>query len=292
LAALDAQLARCGARLEDWLDRRLPGASIQPARLHEAMRYAVLGGGKRLRAGLVYLTGEAFGADPAALDAPAAAVELIHAYSLIHDDLPCMDDDALRRGKPSCHVAFGEAVAMLAGDSLQSLAFDVLGHCGHPQAAAMTATLARAAGSLGMAGGQALDLDAVGRSLTLAELRQIHTLKTGALISAAVQLGAQVAELDRVDWLDALGRYAAALGLGFQIRDDILDVEGDTELLGKQSGADAALDKPTYPSLLGLEAARKSAADAHAEAVSALEQLPATADPLRAVADFVINRLY
>jgi farnesyl diphosphate synthase len=289
---LEAQLNTWRNRLEDYLDRALPGEDDEPHALHAAMRYSTLDGGKRLRACLVYLTGNALGAPAEELDAPAAAVELIHAYSLVHDDLPCMDDDDLRRGKPSCHKAWDEPTAMLVGDALQSLAYELLAASRHTRAAEMVHVLARASGSLGMAGGQALDLGAVGRTLNLGQLRQMHALKTGALIGAAVELGALAAETDEAATLAALRKYAAAIGLGFQIRDDILDIEGDTDTLGKQTGSDAELDKPTYPSLLGLQGAKQAARQARDEAIESLNTLDIDTRQLSALADYVTNRIY
>ena len=248
------------ARAEHALERRLPTATGSPAILQQAMRYAVLGGGKRLRPLLVYATANALDHDAPGLDALACAVELIHAYSLVHDDLPAMDNDALRRGRPTCHVAFGEAMAILAGDALQALAFELL--ASDPSLAARPATLVnmlrvlgRACGAEGMAGGQALDLAAVGDNLALDALEHMHACKTGALIRAAVQLGALAADAD-ASTQEALDTYASALGLAFQVRDDILDVEGESGVLGKTVGKDAAAHKPTFPSIIGLPAAR------------------------------------
>ena len=280
------------------LDHRLPAAELHPADLHQAMRYAVLGGGKRIRPTLVYAAGVAVGALPEALDGPACAVELIHAYSLIHDDLPAMDNDDLRHGQPTCHKAFGEALAILAGDALQALAFQVLS-----QDAAMIADpairlrmagiLAQAAGSRGMAGGQAIDLAAVGRDdLSLAELENMHIHKTGALIRASVLLGALSQPAVEPVVLERLDRYAKCIGLAFQIRDDILDVIGDTATLGKAQGADRALGKPTYPALLGLDGARIHARALYDEALVSLEPLGAEAEPLRWIAGYIIDRTY
>ncbi|MEA1889511.1 MAG: farnesyl diphosphate synthase [Pseudomonadota bacterium] len=282
-------------RLEAYLNRALPTADTIPTVLHEALRYSTLNAGKRLRACLVYLTGDMLNATPAALDAPAAAIELIHAYSLVHDDLPCMDDDDLRRGKPSCHKAYDEATAMLVGDALQSLAFELLGSV---ESSDMTLcprlvrTLAKAAGSLGMVGGQALDLAAEGKDLELSSLQQIHAMKTAALIEAAVLMGAQTAGVSDSSQLQLLSDYGRALGLGFQILDDILDVVSDTETLGKQAGADEINSKATYPGLMGLAAARKSAESAHQQASAALNQLPFDTQNLQMLADYAINRIY
>lgn len=279
-------------RLEGYLDQTLPASGTTPVVLHDALRYATLNAGKRLRACLVYLTGEMYDASMDTLDVPAAAVELIHAYSLVHDDLPCMDDDDLRRGKPSCHRAFDEATAMLAGDALQSLAFELLGSLEQSICNSLTSTLARASGSQGMAGGQALDLEAANSTIDLATLQQIHAMKTGALIEAAVLMGAQAAGIDNDQELKALSDYAKALGLGFQIHDDILDVVSDTKTLGKQTGADEVNGKATYPGLLGLTAARQAAADAQQQAEQALKRLPLDTEKLQMLAEYAINRIY
>ncbi|PXV58669.1 farnesyl-diphosphate synthase [Dyella jiangningensis] len=262
------------ARAEEALVRSLPPADTTPVELHQAMRYAVLGGGKRLRPLLVYAAGHALGETGSSLDAPAVAVELIHAYSLVHDDLPAMDDDALRRGRPTCHIVFGEAMAILAGDALQALAFELLAHdvdagVSPVRCVEMLRVLGRACGADGMAGGQALDLAAVGRKLTLAELEFMHACKTGALIRAAVQLGGLAAGAS-ADELAALDRYGHAVGLAFQVRDDILDVEGESAVLGKTAGKDAAADKPTFPSIIGMDASRKHLAHLTQEALDAV----------------------
>lgn len=293
-SALGGRAARLRERAEKALDACLPPADSPPRRLHEAMRYACLGGGKRVRALLVYASGAATGAPDDALDGAACAVELVHAYSLVHDDLPAMDDDDLRRGKPTCHRAYDEATALLAGDALQTLAFQVLSrqHPAVPDARrlAMIETLALASGSSGMAGGQAIDLAAVGRTLDLDALEHMHRLKTGALIRASVRLGALAAAEADESTIARLEHYAACLGLAFQIRDDVLDVEASTETLGKQQGADAALGKPTYPSLIGLDASKARAHTLHREALEALASFDAGADLLRALADFVVER--
>jgi farnesyl diphosphate synthase len=243
-------------RADEALAQALPAEHLPPESLHRAMRFAVLGGGKRLRPLLVYAAGAALGEHGVALDAPACAVELIHAYSLVHDDLPAMDDDAMRRGRPTCHIVFGEAMAILAGDALQALAFELLAHDIHAtNGIEMLRVLGRACGADGMAGGQALDLAAVGRKLELHELEHMHACKTGALIRASVRLGALAAGADE-GTLDALDRYAHAVGLAFQVRDDILDVEGESAVIGKTAGKDAAADKPTFPSIIGLDASR------------------------------------
>lgn len=254
------------------------------------MRHGLLAGGKRLRPLLVYMAGQALGAKDDALDAPAAAIELIHAYSLIHDDLPAMDDDDLRRGQPTVHKAFDEASAILAGDALQALAFEVLASNAHPRLSHLVHTLASASGRDGMVAGQSLDLDAVGDHPDVDALAHMHAHKTGALIVAAVRLGGLVAVDDDDPRLDALTRYARAIGLAFQIHDDILDVTGDTVTLGKTSGADAARAKPTYPSLLGLAGAQRKAHSLIDEAIAALAPLGERAAPLADLAHYMIER--
>jgi len=295
LPELSPALTALGARAEQALDHALPSAQQPPPELHRAMRYAVLGGGKRLRPLLTYASGQALGSPLARLDAPACAVEIIHAYSLVHDDLPAMDDDALRRGRPTCHMAFGEATAILAGDALQALAFERLaGDSALDVDAAtrieMLRTLAAACGAEGMAGGQAFDLAAVGRVLDVAELERMHACKTGALIRAAVRLGALVAGADAAT-LAAFDRYATAFGLAFQVRDDILDVEGATAELGKTAGKDARAAKPTFPSILGLQASHTRLAALTAEALAALVGFGAEADRLRELARYAAVRI-
>ena len=283
------------ARTEAALECCLPPPDRVPSRLHEAMRYACLGGGKRVRALLVYAAGHATGAAPDDLDAAACAVELIHAYSLVHDDMPAMDDDDLRRGKPTCHRAYDEATALLVGDALQSLAFEVLAASPYaarnPQrAVSMIRVLAGASGSLGMAGGQAIDLVSVGRTLSLDALETMHRHKTGALIRASVRLGALAgARVDEAR-IERLEQFATCIGLAFQIRDDVLDIEASTETLGKRQGADAALNKPTYPALIGLDASKQRAQALCEQALTALEDFDAGADLLRGLADFIIAR--
>ncbi|HTT43449.1 MAG TPA: farnesyl diphosphate synthase [Steroidobacteraceae bacterium] len=290
-----ARIARCRERIEGVLEAALALPDPGTTRLREAMRYSVLGAGKRLRPTLVYLTGESLGAASELLDAPAAAVELIHVYSLVHDDLPAMDDDDLRRGRATCHRAFDEGTAVLVGDALQALAFAVLADAplGNTSPAAcleMTRLLARAIGPGGMAGGQAIDLEAVGRPLRLAEIEDMHRRKTGALIECSVLLGALAAGLTDAGGLAALQRFGAHVGLAFQIQDDILDVEGDPKLLGKATGADAAHAKPTYPSTAGLPAARERARALRDAAVAALAPLGSRAGVLVQLADFAVNR--
>lgn len=286
------------ARLHDWLtrceatlDAALPPADLAPVRLHSAMRYAVLGGGKRFRPLLVYATGHCLGAKDEQLDAAAVAVELIHAYSLIHDDLPAMDDDALRRGRPTVHIAFDEATAILAGDALQTCAFETLccAPVADPIARQMLTTLASASGAAGMAGGQALDMDATGQTQSLAALQRMHALKTGALIRASVRLGALVAQTDPATQ-QQLDEFADALGLAFQIRDDLLDIEGDAAELGKTAGKDVAQGKSTYPALLGLDESRRLAGEAVASALAALTVFGEEAENLRNLARFVADR--
>lgn len=283
-------------RVQDALDRWLPAATDSPPELNQAMRYATLDGGKRVRAALVYAAGEAVGASAPLLDAPACAVELIHAYSLVHDDLPCMDNDDLRRGKPTCHRAFGEATAMLAGDALQALAFGLLAEAPtldalpSRQRLQMIATLAAAAGSAGMAGGQAIDLASVGLALDAGKLQDMHARKTGALIEASVLLGALAGGDSAQSYIKALRRYGQAVGLAFQIVDDILDVEGDTQTLGKTAQADAARNKPTYPAVLGMEAARRRARELLEEALESLAPFGDNAQMLVAMASFIIER--
>ena len=294
---LQSFLAECQGRVASALEAHLPGPEIQPEALHRAMRYAVLGPGKRIRPALTYGAGLAIGLDPNLLNAPACALELIHAYSLVHDDLPAMDDDDLRRGRPTCHKAFDEATAILAGDALQTLAFQVLAADtavpGGAQARiAMSETLARASGSRGMAGGQALDLAASSseQDLNLAMLENIHIHKTGALIRASVRMATlALPELDP-ESTSHLDRYAKCLGLAFQIRDDILDVEGETAVMGKTQGKDQAQGKATYPALLGLSEAREKAHALGTESLSSLDGFDERADPLRWIAQYVVNR--
>ncbi len=277
-------------RIEDALARILPAADVAPAHLSQAMHYSVLEGGKRVRPLLAYAAGELTDAPPGIVDAAAIAVELIHAYSLIHDDLPCMDDDTLRRGKPTCHVAFGEATALLAGDALQALAFGVLAGGRLPDSAGACALLAEAAGVRGMAGGQAIDLDSVGATLSLAELETMHRMKTGALIRAAVRLGAACGRPLGAAEATALDSYADAAGLAFQVVDDVLDVEGSAASLGKTAGKDLAQGKPTFVSSLGLAAARQHAEALRVEARTALAPLGGAARRLAELADWIVLR--
>ena len=290
------RLAAYRTRIERVLDGTLALPDCGTDRLRDAMRYSTLAGGKRLRPTLVYLTGESLGAPLEELDAAAASVELIHVYSLVHDDLPAMDDDDLRRGRPTCHRAFDEATAILVGDALQALAFTVLadegnGHQEPSTRLAMIRVLAQAVGTSGMAGGQAVDLAAVGQNLSVAAIEDMHRRKTGALIEGSVLLGALAAGVTVGPRLEGLRRFGAEIGLAFQIQDDILDVEGDPSLLGKTTGADAAHNKPTYPSTAGLDAARKRARQLRDDAIAALEPLGTNGTALAELAHFVVSRV-
>ena len=292
---IEAYQKHCQARVDAALEPLFvaPHSDLQP--LYAAMRYSVINGGKRIRPLLVYAACEAFGGSQEQADAAACAVELIHAYSLVHDDLPAMDDDDLRRGQPTTHKAFDEATAILAGDALHSLAFEVLTDTQNIAIKAeiklaMLATLARAAGPAGMVGGQAIDLAAVGQKIDQNALERMHRHKTGALIEASVQLGALASGKADTLGLSALQRYAEAIGLTFQVQDDILDVESDTATLGKRQGADIARDKPTYPALLGMAAAKTYALELCEQATHALRPFGAPAEPLRALARFIVER--
>ena len=293
---LTPALIALAARAETALERALPAATQEPSNLHRAMRYSTLGGGKRLRPCLTFSAALACHGTLEQADASAAAVEMIHAYSLIHDDLPAMDDDDLRRGKPTCHIAFNEATAILAGDALQALAFELLATDSRVDRDAQTQVhmlrvLAQACGSQGMAGGQAFDLDAVGRSLAHAELERMHAHKTGALIRASVQLGALAAGERDATRIEALLRYGHVVGLAFQIRDDILDIEGETHIIGKPQGSDAAQNKPTYPAILGLTESRALAEDLRHQALAALAIFDHHAEHLRDLAHYSVDRL-
>jgi farnesyl diphosphate synthase len=280
-------------RIEDVLAEAMShGAMPVPVQLGEAMRYAVLGGGKRVRPLLAYAAGEAVAADVADVDQVAAALELVHAYSLIHDDLPCMDDDSVRRGKPSCHIAFGEATALLAGDALQARAFALIARSRLDDRADACALLADAAGASGMVGGQAIDLDATGRSLDLSELTAMHRMKTGAMIRASIGLGARASKRRSGADDAALDSYAAAIGLAFQIVDDVLDVEGTSASIGKTAGKDAANDKPTFVSLLGAVEARRRAETLGKEARFALARFGDRARRLSELADWIVQRTH
>ncbi|MDM5176366.1 polyprenyl synthetase family protein [Massilia sp. DJPM01] len=291
--AFDDWMKTVQAGVEEALGALLPAADAVPHKLHEAMRYTVLGGGKRVRPLLVFAAGALSGAATRALERAAAAVEMIHAYSLVHDDMPCMDDDALRRGKPTVHVAYDEATALLVGDALQSQAFLVLSEdLDMPPArqVAMLRLLAHAAGSSGMCGGQAIDLDSVGISLTLEQLEQMHQLKTGALLRASVVLGALAGGDVSDAQMAALDAYAKAIGLAFQVVDDVLDATADSATLGKTAGKDAAANKPTYVSILGLEPSRVLAEKLRNDAHDALAPFGDKADRLRQLADLIVQR--
>jgi farnesyl diphosphate synthase len=281
-------------RVETMLDRVIPAASIHPVQLHEAMRYCALSGGKRIRPLLVYAAGQACNADETPLDMAATAVELVHAYSLVHDDLPAMDNDDLRRGQPTCHKAFGEAEAILAGDAILTLAFRVLSHhmadlISTDRCLRMIDLLSHAAGSRGMVGGQSIDLASVGKQLEIAELEDMHIHKTGALIKASVLLGALCADASD-NTFESLGHYAQFIGLAFQVQDDILDVTGSTEHIGKTAGADRSLNKPTYPALMGLSNAREHAQLLHESALNCLTSFGQEADPLRWLSGYIVAR--
>jgi farnesyl diphosphate synthase len=283
-------------RIEKTLNAALPAPEIAPARLHSAMRYAVLGGGKRIRPLLAYGAGELAGAQPERVDFAAAAVEMIHAYSLVHDDMPAMDDDVLRRGRPTVHVEFDEATALLVGDSLQSLAFQVLSDCRLADAAdrhlEMVELLARASGSRGMAGGQAIDLESTAKTLTVPELEFMHIHKTGALIRASVALGARCGEGLSEAQLHHLDRFSKFIGLAFQVVDDVLDADSNTATLGKTAGKDARANKPTYVSALGLERARELARELCDDAIRALESFQDNGGHLRELAEFIVLRKF
>jgi geranylgeranyl pyrophosphate synthase len=282
-------------RIEKALDDRLTKQERHTSeQLLEAMRYSTLNGGKRLRALLVYATGEALGVDLKKLDAPASAVEMVHAYSLVHDDMPIMDDDDLRRGQATCHKAYDEATALLVGDALQTLAFETL--CDDLltplQQSQMVKALAQRSGAFGMAGGQAIDLESVGKALDVNELQTMHELKTGALIRASVRLGALASTSADETVLAKLDHYAWCIGLAFQVQDDVLDVTADTDTLGKTQGADIALNKPTYPALLGLSTAKQKALDLIDDALAQLEELPYETHMLANLASFVVQRTH
>lgn len=292
-AAVDF-LESCRTLVDAELDRCIDQSAASD-RLQDAMRYSVLGGGKRIRPALCLAAARAMGQDSNSAIAPACAVELIHAYSLIHDDLPAMDDDELRRGRPTTHIAFDEATAILAGDALQALAFGLLANgsgLDTESRLAMVQELARAAGHQGMVGGQAIDLESVGKTLTLTQLETMHRHKTGALIEASVRMGALSAEQVDSSELDALTTYARVLGLAFQVQDDLLDIEGSTDVIGKPQGSDIARSKPTYPALLGLDGARQHLAELLQTAKASLERFGPEADPLRAMADYVVARTH
>ncbi len=297
---IDAQLfeslvERYQLRANKALDQWLPAGHLNPVGLHQAMRYAALAPGKRVRPILVYATAAALNVDLVKVDGVAAAVEMIHAYSLIHDDLPAMDDDDLRRGRPTCHIEFDEATAILAGDALQALAFYILSHdpkmIADPNARLkMIKHLAQFSGSRGMAGGQAIDLAAVGKTLNIKELETMHTHKTGALIRTSIQLAAFSADHLVLKKFNALDAYSQSIGLAFQVQDDILDETGDTETLGKPQGSDRVLNKPTFPSIIGLQASREKAQELHQSALRALSIFGVEADILRFISAWFVER--
>ena len=291
-ASFDDWMRNVQSTMEESLSSLLPEGKLASSSLHESMRYAVLDGGKRIRPLLVFATGYLFDAEKLALARAAAAVEMIHAYSLVHDDMPCMDNDVLRRGKPTVHVRFGEATALLAGDALQAQAFVVLSNqqCDPVLTVEMMRLLSEAAGAAGMCGGQAIALASVGKSLTVNELENMHRLKTGALLTASVFLGAYCSKIPTEQEKNALNAYAKAIGLAFQVVDDILDVTADSADLGKTAGKDSADNKPTYVSLLGLEESRQLAEKLRNDAYAALSIFDEKADYLRQLADLVVRR--
>ncbi|MBY6034156.1 (2E,6E)-farnesyl diphosphate synthase [Marinobacter daepoensis] len=288
----EAYLERCHKEIDQALDHFM-SHSTTSERLRDTMRYSVLGGGKRVRPALCLAAAKAMGVNEKTALSPACALELIHAYSLVHDDLPAMDDDDLRRGRPTAHIAFDEASAILAGDALQSLAFSLLSEAPDltdRQRVVMVSELARASGHEGMVGGQAIDLESVGQQLNVEQLETMHRHKTGALIEASVRLGALTAENVTERQLSDLSDYASALGLAFQVQDDLLDIEGDTQTIGKRQGSDAAKEKPTYPALLGIDGARQHLTRLLNDALNAIEGFGSEADTLRAMADYVVAR--
>jgi geranylgeranyl pyrophosphate synthase len=294
---MEARIRGYQSRVQAFLESVLPAPDLVPQRLHAAQRYSVLGGGKRLRPLLVYCTGEALGLQPGALDAPAAAVELIHAYSLVHDDLPAMDNDDLRRGRPTCHKAYDEATALLVGDALQPLAFQLLAR--DPKLPASPAIrlrlidmLAQAIGTLGMAGGQAIDLAVQGSRLDITQVEDMHARKTGAVIRASVLMAAECAPPLDPNLYAALSRFANAVGLAFQIQDDLLDVTGDASMLGKATGADSERAKPTHPAIIGISASQQRVRLLHNQAIQALAPFCERADDLRSLAHWLLSRQY
>jgi len=292
-AAFENRIAHYTERVAKRLDAVLPPADQAPKRLHDAMRYAVFNGGKRVRPLLVYASGECLGVPQHLLDAPAAALELIHAFSLVHDDLPAMDDDDLRRGKPTLHRQFDEATAILAADALQPLAFSVLTELSETTPASnnkLVKLIADACGSIGMTGGQAMDLAAEGQTLSATEIEHMYALKTGALIHAAVVSAAILSDNLAANLASAIDAFGRTIGIAFQIKDDILDIEGDTDVLGKQAGADARRGKATYPGLVGLDAARRRCDSLLRSALEHLDDFGADAEPLRWLARFMVER--
>ncbi len=288
-------LSTCQSRINDVLKQQLVFPDGGAPKLQEAMAYSLFNGGKRVRPVLVYAAAQACGAEQSLADVPAAALEMIHSYSLVHDDLPAMDDDDLRRGKPTCHIAFDEATAILAGDALQTLAFEILSDTTRSsltpaQRLNMIQILSQASGVTGMCGGQSIDLEAVGHEVDLAYLENMHNHKTGALIHASVIMGAHCNPNVSAEQLEQLSLYAKAIGLAFQVQDDILDVTSDTQTLGKAQGADAALNKPTYVSLLGLQGAQAKAQELHETALQALSPFGDQAKWLKAVSEYIVQR--
>ncbi len=295
--SFQSRLAVYQKRVNTALDKYLPKEDPPEHNLAKAIRYSVIGGGKRIRPAMVYAAGEAMGVSTDLLDIPACAVEMIHAYSLVHDDLPAMDNDDLRRGRPTCHKAFDEATAMLAGDALQALAYEILAKDDHKELTPehrieMLSLLTEASGAHGMAGGQAVDLASVGKQLTLEQLEHMHRLKTGALIRASVLLGGMCKQDVTQEELDLLSNYALCIGLSFQIQDDILDVVGDTETLGKPQGSDEKQEKPTFPAIIGLEESRQRAMQQHELALKILEPLDEKADSLRELSAYIVKRRF
>jgi len=292
---LKEQINHCQQRLDHLLENWLPAKEIEPQRLHSAMRYSSLNAGKRLRPLLVYMVGEALGAEETDLDAAALALECIHVYSLIHDDLPAMDDDHLRRGKATCHIAYDEATAILAGDALQTLAFEILAN--HPLSAKaepnrtqLIQSLAQASGSQGMGGGQMIDLLATNQFQDISQLQAMHRMKTGALIRCCVSMAISCSGINEPKTTEALEKFGDLIGLAFQVKDDILDVEGDTAVIGKPSGSDSNANKSTFPALLGLDEAKKYAKDLIAEALLTLDGIPYNTGALKQVSNFIIER--
>lgn len=292
--SVDSIISAYLPRIEENLSALTPASHHTDEKLVAACRYSLLNGGKRLRPILVYLTGELFNADNADLDRIACAIECVHSYSLVHDDLPAMDDDELRRGRPTCHIAYDEATAILVGDALQCLAFETItesqfnGTTVNNQLKIVN-TLANASGLLGMCGGQALDIEATDSEITLTQLEQVHKLKTGALLKSAITMGALAGNANELE-IAALARYAEAIGLAFQVQDDILDVEGDTHTLGKPQGSDIEANKATYPALLGIEGAKDKARNLVNQAINALSEIDADTGRLKAIAEYIIAR--
>lgn len=294
---LSTHIESCRRRIDALLDQWLPSEATEPTKLHRAMRYASLNAGKRLRPLIVYLVGDALGAEKTDLDASALAVECIHVYSLIHDDLPAMDDDDLRRGKATTHIAFDEATAILAGDALQTIGFNIL--CHHPlspdvesERIRLLTILTDASGSVGMGGGQMIDLIATDSKLSIEQLEAMHRMKTGALISACVKMAVATSQINEAEIIAAFDRFADRIGLAFQVKDDILDIEGETEVIGKPSGSDEELNKSTFPALMGLDAAKEYAQQLIDEALLSLEHIPYNTEALEALAKYMIERQY